>query len=158
MPLLPHNVESLRPPIQPITDRFRLWTHPLSKIRRSLIYLPLRHFLTFLPFITIVLILIYYLSLNEFHLPVFLYSRVTQLQTLPSIKDDLHPIILLMHTAATEFEVLSNEESHDLTSAAWTYRQKRGRHPPPGSTNGSPTLSPIIRLSLRNSGIRFMMI
>jgi hypothetical protein len=37
-----------------------------------------------------------------------------------------------MHTAATEFEALSNEESHDLASAAWTYRQKRGRHPPPG--------------------------
>jgi hypothetical protein len=123
---------SLRPPFRPKTDRFRHWTDPLSKIRRSLVYLPLRHLLTFLPFITIVLVLVYYLSLNEFQLPVFLYSSITPLQPLPSIKDDPHPIIPLMHTAATEFEALSKEESHDLASAAWTYRQKRGRHPPPG--------------------------
>jgi hypothetical protein len=37
-----------------------------------------------------------------------------------------------MRTAATEFETLISKETHDLASAAWIYRQKRGRHPPPG--------------------------
>jgi hypothetical protein len=109
----------------------------------------LHHLFTFLPFVAIVLIIVYYLSLNECQLPVFLYSSITPLQPLPSIKDDPHPIIPLMHTAATEFEALSNEESHDLASAAWTYRQKRGRHPPPGFDKWFAHAQSTVRSSLR---------
>jgi hypothetical protein len=43
-----------------------------------------------------------------------------------------HPIDELIGAAEKTFEDLLKKESHDLKSAAAEYRNRRGRHPPPG--------------------------
>jgi hypothetical protein len=43
-----------------------------------------------------------------------------------------HPIDTLIGGAEKAFEELLKRESHDLKSAAAVYRNRRGRHPPPG--------------------------
>jgi hypothetical protein len=43
-----------------------------------------------------------------------------------------HPIDTLMEKAAKAQEEILKKESHDLKSAAAAYRERRGRHPPPG--------------------------
>ncbi len=43
-----------------------------------------------------------------------------------------HPIDHLIDTAETEFQSLLGQQVEDLSSAAKAYRDKRGRHPPPG--------------------------
>jgi hypothetical protein len=43
-----------------------------------------------------------------------------------------HPIAELIRRANQDFEVLKQKETFDLPSAAHAYREKRGRHPPPG--------------------------
>lgn len=43
-----------------------------------------------------------------------------------------HPIDTLIAAAEETFEDLLKKESHDLPSAAAEYRERRGRHPPPG--------------------------
>ncbi|KAF2265321.1 hypothetical protein CC78DRAFT_532535 [Lojkania enalia] len=43
-----------------------------------------------------------------------------------------HPIDRLMETAETEWYKIMAKETHDLSSAAQAYRDRRGRHPPPG--------------------------
>lgn len=51
---------------------------------------------------------------------------------IPNPTDDPHPIIHLVTNAETEFNRFLSQETHDLASAAWLYRERRGRHPPPG--------------------------
>ena len=51
---------------------------------------------------------------------------------LPSPEEDSHPIIDLLRKAETAFDDLLGEETSDLSSAAAAYRERRGRHPPPG--------------------------
>jgi len=43
-----------------------------------------------------------------------------------------HPIDLLIADAENSFSELMSRYTHDLVSATHAYRQKRGRHPPPG--------------------------
>ncbi|GAB7362878.1 hypothetical protein MBLNU230_g3180t1 [Neophaeotheca triangularis] len=43
-----------------------------------------------------------------------------------------HPIDDLIATANTEYDQLLAQETHTLHDAAESYRQRRGRHPPPG--------------------------
>lgn len=47
-------------------------------------------------------------------------------------KDSGHPIDTLIGRAEKEFEAILEKETHDLKSAAKAYRERRGRHPPPG--------------------------
>jgi hypothetical protein len=49
-----------------------------------------------------------------------------------SSTEDPHPIVNLIQSANKDFEELRQKETLDLPSAAKRYRQKRGRHPPPG--------------------------
>jgi hypothetical protein len=49
-----------------------------------------------------------------------------------SISNELHPIDRLMLNAEKEFNALISKETFDLRSAAAAYRERRGRHPPPG--------------------------
>lgn len=51
---------------------------------------------------------------------------------LPSTSEDRHPIIELLHRADDDYHALLKGETYDLASAAQRYREKRGRHPPPG--------------------------
>lgn len=46
--------------------------------------------------------------------------------------DTVHPITHLMRVAEKQFAVLLGKASGTLQDAAETYREKRGRHPPPG--------------------------
>jgi hypothetical protein len=43
-----------------------------------------------------------------------------------------HPIDTLIEAAEKTFDDLLKKESHDLKTAAAVYRERRGRHPPPG--------------------------
>jgi hypothetical protein len=43
-----------------------------------------------------------------------------------------HPIDTLIERAEKEFQEVLKKETHDLKSAAKVYRERRGRHPPPG--------------------------
>lgn len=43
-----------------------------------------------------------------------------------------HPIDALIEAADTEYSTLMSKESQSLNDAAAAYRQRRGRHPPPG--------------------------
>lgn len=43
-----------------------------------------------------------------------------------------HPIDTLIAAAELEFNNVLKKESHDLKTAAAVYRERRGRHPPPG--------------------------
>lgn len=43
-----------------------------------------------------------------------------------------HPIDTLIEKAEKEFAEVLKKETHDLKSAAKVYRERRGRHPPPG--------------------------
>jgi hypothetical protein len=54
------------------------------------------------------------------------------LQPIPDPTEDQHPIIQLALNAENDFNQLRNKETHDVASAAWAYREKRRRHPPPG--------------------------
>jgi hypothetical protein len=54
------------------------------------------------------------------------------LDPIPDAKDDPHPIIELLHQADSEFKALLSKETFDLAASARRYREKRGRHPPPG--------------------------
>lgn len=47
-------------------------------------------------------------------------------------KTAAHPIDELIESAEKTFQDLLKKESHDLKSAAAEYRNRRGRHPPPG--------------------------
>ncbi|KAF4628383.1 hypothetical protein G7Y89_g9765 [Cudoniella acicularis] len=51
---------------------------------------------------------------------------------LPAKGTDPHPIVELLHRADGEFRALLNRETYDVAAAARQYREKRGRHPPPG--------------------------
>ncbi|CZR51614.1 related to capsular associated protein (CAP10) [Phialocephala subalpina] len=51
---------------------------------------------------------------------------------LPDTSVDPHPIIELLQKANAEFNAFLDKETHDLQSAAKRYRERRGRHPPPG--------------------------
>ncbi|KAH6663681.1 hypothetical protein B0J14DRAFT_608881 [Halenospora varia] len=51
---------------------------------------------------------------------------------LPAQGSDPHPIVELLHRADDDFRRLVNRETYDLAGAARQYREKRGRHPPPG--------------------------
>ncbi|RDL41420.1 uncharacterized protein BP5553_01399 [Venustampulla echinocandica] len=51
---------------------------------------------------------------------------------LPSTAEDSHPIVELLHHADDDYRALLKKETYDLASAAQRYREKRGRHPPPG--------------------------
>ncbi|KAH7249514.1 hypothetical protein MRS44_007197 [Fusarium solani] len=44
----------------------------------------------------------------------------------------VHPIDKLIHDAGKSYKALVAKESHTLEEAAQAYRQRRGRHPPPG--------------------------
>lgn len=57
----------------------------------------------------------------------------TQEQTPPSVDNNAkHPIDDLIEGAEKTFRDLLSKESKDLNSAAAKYRERRGRHPPPG--------------------------
>ena len=43
-----------------------------------------------------------------------------------------HPIDHLIHNAQTEFDAVLAKQTHDLHAGAAAYRERRGRHPPPG--------------------------
>ncbi|KAI9056248.1 hypothetical protein LZ554_001176 [Drepanopeziza brunnea f. sp. 'monogermtubi'] len=47
-------------------------------------------------------------------------------------EEDRHPIIGLRERAEQEFDQLLVKETFDLAEAAQRYRERRGRHPPPG--------------------------
>jgi hypothetical protein len=73
------------------------------------------------------LILGYYFALN----------RVNSADSLPfwstdHAADHPHPIIQLVRNAEETFNELISRETHGLGAAASAYREKRGRHPPPG--------------------------
>ncbi|KAJ4146035.1 hypothetical protein LMH87_004865 [Akanthomyces muscarius] len=59
-----------------------------------------------------------------------LYPGPTKLPT--QITPDAHPITQLISNATAHFESLLRERSFTLKDAAEKYRQRRGRHPPPG--------------------------
>lgn len=46
--------------------------------------------------------------------------------------DNSHPIVELMRKAEREFDGYLAKETFDLKNAAKRYRERRGRHPPPG--------------------------
>ncbi|KAI9799163.1 MAG: hypothetical protein M1833_004203 [Piccolia ochrophora] len=48
------------------------------------------------------------------------------------ITHGVHPIDKLITSAAKEFTALLSKETKDVQSAAAAYRERRGRHPPPG--------------------------
>lgn len=50
----------------------------------------------------------------------------------PVNTQELHPIDTLIEKAEKAFDEVLKKESHDLKSAAKAYRERRGRHPPPG--------------------------
>ena len=47
-------------------------------------------------------------------------------------KETAHPIDSLIATAEKTYDDLMKKETHDLKTAAKVYRERRGRHPPPG--------------------------
>lgn len=47
-------------------------------------------------------------------------------------QDSVHPIDTLFEKAEKEFEEVLKKETRDVKSAAKAYRERRGRHPPPG--------------------------
>lgn len=49
-----------------------------------------------------------------------------------SVEEDTHPIVALIAQANSDFESFVQKQTFDLASAAHDYREKRGRHPPPG--------------------------
>ncbi len=51
---------------------------------------------------------------------------------LPTPEEDAHPIIELLGRAEREFNEVLAKETFDLAAAARHYRERRGRHPPPG--------------------------
>lgn len=57
---------------------------------------------------------------------------VEPLEPIPDPAHDTHPIIRLAHTAQDAFDQILSRETYDLASAAHAYRERRGRHPPPG--------------------------
>jgi hypothetical protein len=98
-----------------------------------------RRLLSLLTGITVVSILFYYFSLTHAHIyaiqAVLWWSEkddITTLEPNPHPLDDPHPIVALVHDADVAFNDLLKKETHSLASAAWEYRQRRGRHPPPG--------------------------
>ncbi|KAI9856604.1 MAG: hypothetical protein M1813_008864 [Trichoglossum hirsutum] len=50
----------------------------------------------------------------------------------PSLSAGSHPIEFLAQSAETEFTTLLSKGASNLKSAAASYRERRGRHPPPG--------------------------
>jgi hypothetical protein len=58
------------------------------------------------------------------------YPGLTKLPT--HITPDNHPITQLISNATAHFEKLLSEQSFTIEDAAERYRQRRGRHPPPG--------------------------
>jgi len=74
-------------------------------------------------------------ALGSRYLPESLHwpnNDYTQEQPLVPANDELHPIDTLISHAEESFEAQLKKETKDLKSAAAAYRQKRGRHPPPG--------------------------
>jgi hypothetical protein len=68
-------------------------------------------------------------------------TPVTKPDAKPDVKPDAspvaeakgsHPIDTLIAAAELEFNAVLKKESHDLKTAAAVYRERRGRHPPPG--------------------------
>ncbi|KAE8441709.1 hypothetical protein EG329_004538 [Mollisiaceae sp. DMI_Dod_QoI] len=57
---------------------------------------------------------------------------VAPLDPIPDPNDDSHPIIELLRKADEEFNAFLDKETFDLPAAAKRYRERRGRHPPPG--------------------------
>jgi hypothetical protein len=51
---------------------------------------------------------------------------------LPKTREDPHPIVDLLRSADVEFKKLLATETSSLSAAAKRYRERRGRHPPPG--------------------------
>jgi hypothetical protein len=92
-----------------------------------------------LPFVAGLLLVLlgYALYFRDAHLEVHLaapWFRPSELAP-PRIaipNDDPHPIVSLIARANADFEDLQQKETFDLASAAHRYREKRGRHPPPG--------------------------
>lgn len=64
------------------------------------------------------------LALAVFLLVVFYYMS--------PMSTSRHPIEVLIEGAEKEFQKILSKETFDLKSAAQAYRQRRGRHPPPG--------------------------
>lgn len=62
-------------------------------------------------------------------------------------RNNPHPIDSLIFDAHTKFNTLLSKQTETVEAAAQAYRKRRGRHPPPGLTNGSsspnPTMQPL---------------
>jgi hypothetical protein len=98
-----------------------------------------RRVLPILTGIAAVSILFYYFSLTNAHIYAFQavlwWSEKDDIATLeptPNPLNDPHPIVALVHDANVAFKDLLSKETHSLAAAAAVYRQRRGRHPPPG--------------------------
>ncbi|KAI9847314.1 MAG: hypothetical protein M1837_002901 [Sclerophora amabilis] len=62
------------------------------------------------------------------------YGHGASTAALPSspTSESLHPIETLIKAAEAEYNLLMSKETHDVGAAAAEYRNRRGRHPPPG--------------------------
>lgn len=101
--------------------------------------LKIRRILSILTGITLGSILFYCFALTHAHIYAFQAvlwwsenDDITTLEPSPNPLDDPHPIIALVHDGNVAFDDLLSKETHNLAAAAWEYRQRRGRHPPPG--------------------------
>jgi hypothetical protein len=101
--------------------------------------LKVRRLLSLLACSVALLILGYCFALNnlpvysaESFLPWSSSEDAALLEPIPDSTEDPHPIVKLLHDAQTDFDQLLRRETHDLASTARAYREKRGRHPPPG--------------------------
>ncbi|OAA62387.1 Lipopolysaccharide-modifying protein [Akanthomyces lecanii RCEF 1005] len=59
------------------------------------------------------------------------YPGITKLP-IHATSSDMHPVTQLISDATARFESLLDQRSSTLEDAAQRYRQRRGRHPPPG--------------------------
>jgi hypothetical protein len=82
---------------------------------------------------TFLLLCGYYFA--PFDTGIYFWPAAQDVETLEPIPDpahDTHPIIQLAHNAQAAFDQLLSKETHDVASASGAYRERRGRHPPPG--------------------------
>ncbi|KAF2433526.1 hypothetical protein EJ08DRAFT_57944 [Tothia fuscella] len=79
---------------------------------------------------TLAYLLVYtssFVQLRDAHLPSLSSSSKAQIEI-----ENKHPIDNLIINARAEFAKVLGRQSYDVTSASRLYRQRRGRHPPPG--------------------------